>query len=856
MATFDEFINSIYEKGNDGKAFELFCKHFLETSPDYAHQFEKVWLWDKWEKNWGRDKGVDLIAKYKGRNKFCAIQAKCYAAHNQVSYEDVAKFLADSNRVEIEDRILMMSTDRLSEDTSRETIEGQEKPVVIRDRNYFENIPYDFPKNISEIKKAKPRVKKAKPRDHQRKAIDDVVNGFSSNDRGQLIMACGTGKTFTTLWIKERLKCNNTLVLLPSLSLLSQTMREWVWGANDKFEALAVCSDPTVGRTNEEAENDISAVEVGKVSWQVDEIKSFLYKPNSKVVFCTYQSSKLIMEAQIDKKVPSFDLIVCDEAHRCAGSGVKDAAFSTVLFEDKIRAKKRLFTTATPRYFGKTSKRSAAERGVELFSMDDEEDFGPQFHKLSFGEAIEINMLTDYQVVVVGLNEPMVNEWISDREIFIDKGGQKTDAKSLASKIAILKSIKDYNLKRLISFHNTVNKAKGFSLEVEEVNGLIDEKDRPEGQIWARHVDGTMVAGKRRQVIKQLKDLEGFDIGLLTNAKCLSEGVDVPSLDGVAFVEPRSSQVDIIQSVGRAIRKSDNKTKGTIVLPVFLADGDDPDTVISATNFKPVWEVLKALKAHDESLDKQLDEFRTSLGRSDGRISDRIDKVIFDLPVEMPSDFASKLTTRLVEAVTSSWWFNFGLLQVYCEENNSALVPAEYKTKSNYSLGGWVDKQRQDYRRGYLSEEQINLLESMPMWYWVKADADWDQAIWALDEYIEEFGKIPSNSYITPAGIKLGGFLNNRRNDYKAGNLSAEKVKVLENKKGWSWDPLEEEWERNFQNLLNYFEEFGDYTVPQSYVAPDNTNLGAWVGTQMQIYKKGKVREDRIKRFNGLTGWY
>ena len=155
MATFDEFINSIYEKGNDGKAFELFCKHFLETSPDYADQFEKVWMWDDWPKKWGRDKGVDLIAKYKGRNKFCAIQAKCYAAHNQVSYEDVAKFLADSNRAEIEDRILMMSTDRLSEDTSRETIEGQEKPIVIRDRNYFENIPYDFPKNISEIKNLK-----------------------------------------------------------------------------------------------------------------------------------------------------------------------------------------------------------------------------------------------------------------------------------------------------------------------------------------------------------------------------------------------------------------------------------------------------------------------------------------------------------------------------------------------------------------------------------------------------------------------------------------------------------------------------------------------------------------------------
>ena len=228
-----------------------------------------------------------------------------------------------------------------------------------------------------------------------------------------------------------------------------------------------------------------------------------------------------------------------------------------------------------------------------------------------------------------------------------------------------------------------------------------------------------------------------------------------------SFSEPRSSQVDIFNLLEELFVKATIKTKGTIVLPVFLADGDDPDTVISATNFKPVWEVLKALKAHDESLDKQLDEFRTSLGSSDGRISDRIDKVIFDLPVEMPPDFASKLTTRLVEAVTSSWWFWFGLLQVYCDENSSALVSTDYKTKSNYRLGGWVDKQRQDYRKGYLSEEQINLLESMPMWYWVKADADWDQGICALDEYIEEFGKIPSNLKST-LGIKLGSFINNR----------------------------------------------------------------------------------------------
>ena len=230
MATFANFIQSIVSDGNDGKAFERFCKHFLETSPDYADLFEEVWLWADWNQRWSNDKGIDLIAKYAGREKYCAVQAKCYDAANTVPYGEVTNFLADSNRDLIEDRILMMSTNRLNEKTSKEVISGQEKPVTIRDRHYFENISYEYPQHISDLRNAAPKVKPT-PRPHQAIAIDNVVNGLVDNDRGQLIMACGTGKTFTTLWIKERLEAQKTLVLLPSLSLLSQTMREWVWGA-------------------------------------------------------------------------------------------------------------------------------------------------------------------------------------------------------------------------------------------------------------------------------------------------------------------------------------------------------------------------------------------------------------------------------------------------------------------------------------------------------------------------------------------------------------------------------------------------------------------------------------------------
>ena len=437
-----------------------------------------------------------------------------HAAHNTVPYDEVTNFLADSNRVEIEDRILMMSTNKLSEKTSKEVIAGQEKQVVIRDRQYFESINYEYPNHISEISKSK-IGKKAEARQHQAKAIDDVKAGFLKNDRGQLIMACGTGKTFTTLWIKERLKAKSVLVLLPSLSLLSQTMREWVWGANEEFEALAVCSDPTVGKSKNS--EDISTSEVGKVTWDVQEIKSFLKQETPKVLFCTYQSSDLIAQAQKDKSIPSFGLTVCDEAHRCAGK--VEAGFATILHEDKIRSEKRLFTTATPRYYGKNVLKASEGRGVQIVGMDDQKVFGPVFHKLTFGEAIEKNMLTDYQVVVVGVTEPMVREWIAEGEI-VSTDTQVSDARTLAAKIAVLKAIKDFQLSRVISFHSKVKRASEFSKGVELVNNLIDPDQRPSGKIWSSHVDGSMTAGKRRDLINNLKELDGFDIGLLTNARC------------------------------------------------------------------------------------------------------------------------------------------------------------------------------------------------------------------------------------------------------------------------------------------------------------------------------------------------
>jgi predicted helicase len=630
LASFTNFIQSIRTDGNDGKAFEVFSKWFLKNDPEWSTQVDEVWLWDEWPDKWGPDCGIDLVFRHKNGETW-AVQSKCYDSNYPVTKKDMDTFLSESNRALIHKRLLLTSTDLMSANAIR-TCDHQEKDVVRFMLRNFEEAAVNYPEHISELNKVKPK-KKPKPRDHQREAIDATAKGLKTHDRGQLIMACGTGKTFTTLWIKEQLQANTTLVLLPSLNLLGQTMREWTAAFNQPFDVLCVCSDKSVGRKNE----DMGVNEAPfPVTSQPDEIERFLRNKGPKVVFCTYQSSELIAEAQRNKSIPDFDLVVADEAHRCAGKA--DAAFSTVLDGEAIRTTKRLFTTATPRMYASTLSTKAEERGVEVIGMDNLDAFGPQLHTLTFGEAIKRDLLTDYQVVIVGVNEPMVKEWIDEREIIAFHPDEATDARSLAAKIGLIKAIKDYDLNRVISFHSRVKGAQDFSVELSNIVGLVEESHRPQGSIWTDFVSGEMNAGDRTAKIKKLKDLGSADRGLLTNARCLSEGVDVPALDGVAFIDPKGSQVDIIQAVGRAIRKSDGKDKGTIVIPVFIEDGDDPEEQIEASNFKPVWDVLKALRAHDGVLADTLDQYRTNMAKNASQGRESIsDKIIFDMPISVGS---------------------------------------------------------------------------------------------------------------------------------------------------------------------------------------------------------------------------
>jgi len=848
MASFDTFINS-FDPDKKGIQFEHFVKWFLKNDPEWLTQVDEVWLWNDYPNRWGPDCGIDLVFKHKNGDIW-AVQAKCYDTNNTISKADIDTFLSESNRKEIDKRLLIASTDKLSKN-ARQVCLAQEKPVVLFLHADFDKAAIEYPSNLANLKSAK-RKELPKPRPHQENAINDVIAGFKEDTCGQLIMACGTGKTFTSLWIKEELNAQTTLVLLPSLSLLSQTLREWTFAAKNQFEALCVCSDATVGNVGDD-ESIGSILDVAfPTTSNIQEIRSFLKRDSYKVVFSTYHSSPLIAEAQSKSSAYDFDLVFADEAHRCTGE--IGNAFTTVLDNDLIKSKKKLFATATPRIYASNMKKRASEAGVEISDMSNESLFGRVLHNLSFAEAIDKKLLTDYQVVVIGVDEPMVSEWIENREILTTDSGHKTDAKTLASQIGFIKAIKDYGLKKIISFHSRVKGAKDFAENLQNSMSAISDDNRPDGEIHTDFVSGQMSSYDRALKLSQLKSLSDSEIGVLTNARCLSEGVDVPSLDGVAFIDPRNSQVDIIQAVGRAIRKSDRKKYGTIVLPVFIENEEEAEESIQKSNFKPIWGVINALKSHDENLSLELSQLRTSLGRhkfSRDNSGELPGKLIFDLPKNINEAFSKSLRTIIIERTTSSWDFYYGLLLDYFEEHGDTNVFWTHQTEDGHNLGSWVRSQRSQKKINELSAERIQKLNDL-YFIWDTRETKWNIGYGHLKEFLKE-NNIDEINHETKGknDYLLGKWVSKNRMQKIRNKLKSERIQKLDDL-GFIWGAIEYQWNLGFKHVKQYIQEFGDTLVKSTYKSNDDYNLGTWVKQQRAANINNIISSENFQKLNAL----
>lgn len=854
MATLSELLSQLNEDNYvRGRQFERICKWYLQNDPRYKLQLETVWLWSEWPEGWGPDTGIDLVAETHG-GKLWAIQAKAYALEYHITKADIDTFLSESSRRVFSYRLLIATTDFVGRHAQR-TLRGQEKPVgrvLLSDLSRAEIEWPASPECLIGAVHAKKR-----PRPHQEQAISDVLEGLTKHDRGQLVMASGTGKTLVSLWIAERLRSQRTLVLVPSLSLMAQTIREWTLNTSRDFEFLPVCSDDTV-----RGEDHImsSTSELGlPATTNPEDLAKFLGRDSPTVVFVTYQSSPVVAEAVSRHWIAPFDLAISDEAHRCAGR--TQGYFATILDADAIPARKRLFMTATPRYFTDRVREEAEEVECEIASMDDEAMFGPLLHKLSFAEAVAQNLLSDYQVVIIAVDNPTYLDYTEHGTIVTFDGEHTTDARILGSQLGLIKAMRSHGLRRVVSFHSRIKRAKVFSDRLPDVVRWVREDLRPEGKVWSEHVSGKMPAGQRTGILNRLADLAEDERGLVANARCLGEGVDVPALDGIAFVDPRGSQLDIVQAVGRVMRRSPEKEIGTIVLPVFIAPEKDPETALNTSAFKSVWRVLKALRAHDDVLGETLDNLRRQLGEHSGTSEVILpEKLVFDLPVTVDESFAKALRLKAVEQSTATWEFSYGLLTKYVLQHGHSRVPSTCRTENGYSLGSWVQTQRKAYRKGDLTRDRRILLEQLPLWTWGLNRAKWKAGCQYLKDFVELEGhsRVPWG-YVTATGYKLGVWVNNQRTAYRAGRLSAKRRKGLESIEGWTWGTESTAKRATITEYLSRLREYvrreGHSLVPVDFVDDDGSGLGRWVARQRREYANGRLSLGRRLRLLQVPGW-
>lgn len=836
MASFTEFRNSFPESNNEkGERFEIFLSEWMfKHHPVLSSQFKKVWRFSEWPEAWSqKDLGTDLIAEDQ-HGKICAIQAKFYKEKNSIPKSHIDSFLSDSNRPEVDYRYLIATTDNLGANAIK-TIEGQEKPVHTFMLQQF-NEEFEWPKSIDSLESHQPR-KPHQPRPHQKAAIDDVCAKLGK--RGQLLMACGTGKTLTGQRIAESLGSNTTLVLLPSLLLLSKTVADWVGEKERDFIYLPVCSDKSVTKKTDEITLGSHELPFQSTT-DSSEIAAFLRRSENKVIFSTYQSSPQIAEAFRAESLKPFELIIADEAHRCAGRVSSD--YSTVLSEDLIPAQKRLFMTATPRTYSSRLQKSAMDAEIQVASMDDEEVFGPVLHHLTFGQAIENDppLLTDYRVVVVGVNDALVREQVEERAFVKTEGGLEDDARSLAIQIGLSKAIKDYDLKRVISFHGRVKYASDFASSFISLQEDLKSGSKPTGVTTYGYVSGAMPTSQRTRELRALGELANEDRYIVGNARCLSEGVDVPALDGVAFVDPKRSEIDIVQAVGRAIRLAECKSFGTIVIPVFISDEDDPDEALSNSEFDQVWKVVNALRSHDEALGETLDELRVGLGRQ-SKISLSGTKIIFDCPTGVDNRFIEAFQTRLVETTTSSWEFWYGLLEKYKDAHGDCSVP-DKSLFEGMKLGQWVGTQR--YLKDKLSPVRVGKLDSLGF-VWDPHAERWEAGFKYLRQFFDEKGHCRVKVKEIYRGFALGSWVSHQR--WNKQTLGQDRLTRLE-QLPFSWDPEDEVWEERYAQLLVFKEQNGHSLVPYNY--PKNPELGRW--TNKVRSKKDKLRSDRIKKLDSI----
>ena len=773
LNTFHELENRLSEikiEKEKGDAFEVFAEAYLATQR--RHEASDVWplgiaplpLLEKAGIT-STDLGIDgLYVTPVG--ELNAYQVKYRANRPALTWRELSTFIGLADSPNIRNRVLITNCDEfpdlLSQRANFFCIKGAD----------FDRLDTEAFREIAEsIKGSSFHKKRKEPREHQKEAIGKILGEFGKADRATAVMACGTGKTLVGLWVMEALNPAKAVIFMPSLALIRQTLHEWLRETKiEHFSFLCVCSDQSVSEGIDSLVIHQADLDF-EVTTDPKRVRAYLDSPFSgtKVVFTTYHSAPVIGEALTNGE--KFDYGVFDEAHKTAGKKDKRSGFA--LDDHNITIQKRLFLTATPKRYNPL-KRDDEGEAETILSMDDKTIYGNHCYSLSFGRAVDSGIICPYEVLIsVITTDRVTNEMLRHGEVAID--GDNVTALQVAHQIAVRDAVSRYAVKKIFTFHSSVKAASIFTEKgARGIKAHIKECE-------TFHVNGAMPSNHREKIMKSFC---ASPLAIMSNARCLTEGVDVPAVDMVAFLAPRKSQIEIIQAAGRAMRKADGKAKGYILVPLLVEQkkGESVESAVRRADYIELWDVLQNLKEHDDVLSDIIAEYGHAIKiPSSNAAKEMVDRRIHIIAPEIPlKDIEQAIIAKSFEQLTSVWDNLYNELKIYYHDNMHCNI--EYYLDENApskSIFKWLRRQRELYKEGRLKGEKVEKLNRLGIiWNYKRHERnddwhEWEQEFLQLTRYKKRYGTpYPQNGAIV-------GWLKRNLSLMESGGLEGYKDALL-----------------------------------------------------------------------------
>jgi superfamily II DNA or RNA helicase len=837
LKSFRDFETRTETLGNTkevGDAFEILVEAFLHLDP--VLNAKEVWLVGnvplsiRRRLNLPADlKGIDGVYEDAAGN-LIPYQAKYRTDKDTLSYSEVSSFLGVTEE-SLQDRVIFTNARCLAADIS-----NRKGLRSVRAAQFHGLTEEDFSRIQAWLSDKKTELERWEPRPHQRKAVEEITAEFQRASRVTAVLACGTGKTLVALWVAEELEPKTVLVLVPSLALLSQTLPEWCrqskWG--DRFRYLCVCSDSSVAQS---AQNDDYALKQSDLEFTVTteakRVEEFLAANPSgvNVIFSTYQSVEVVAAGLNGAPI---DFGVFDEAHKTTRP--KEGLFAFGLSDENILIKRRLFLTATPRHYD--LRKRDKDGDFSTVSMSNEQVYGKVAYRLSFSAAVAAGIIVPCKVIIsVSLNNEVDDALLRTGMTLVRR--DQIQAKWVANQIALKRAIEKTSATKIITFHSRVKLAEEFA-----GGGTQGFSEHVEG-FEVFHVNGGQSAADRKAVLESFKTSPK---ALVSNSRCLTEGVDVPSVDMVAFVDPRKSRIDIAQAAGRAMRqsKATNKQQGYIVVPLFIEqeNGETEAQALARSGFEEVAMVLGAMLENDDDLVEIIRELQEAKGRGDQFNPRRLHEKIEILgPAIDLEELRRSIDVEIVERLGMRWDLWFGLLQKFHAREGHCRVVDKHQ-EDGLTLGRWVNNQRS--RRDSLFPEQIERLNQLGF-SWTPWDEAWEAKFAALKNFHAREGHCRVTANHEEDELQLGKWVNRQRKKKKH-NLRTEQIERL-NQLGFSWDLDIEAWDAKFAALKNFHAREGHCRVTANH-EEDGLQLGAWVARQR--FKRNELSPEQCERLNQL----